>query len=55
MCVYMNGDCFLLFIYRSDLFASNCTSLQAAELVLKSQEVDSSKETPWNKLYYYET
>lgn len=55
MCVYMNCERFLLFIYGSDLSASNCTSLQATELVLKSQKVDSSKEIPWNKLYYYET
>lgn len=52
MCVYMNCECFLLLIYGSDLFASNYTSLQAAELVLKSEEVDSSRETPWNILLW---
>ena len=52
MYIYMNCECFLLLIYGSDLFASNYTSLQAAELVLKSEEVDSSKETPWNILLW---
>lgn len=40
-----NGVCFLLFLCGSNLSASNCTSLQAAELVLKSQHLNLNEKT----------